>query len=479
MARTPVSKNLLWADHIIFGLTVFFVFCLLFESHLELPILVAWLGHWHPVVLHFPIVLLLMAVYLSFTKSGVPRILLAIAVMSVLVTAVTGLLLGSGSVDKGQLLARHQWSGSGAALIAVAWYWLDGLGLGRQIYTKVLQIALILVVGFAGHYGGMVTHGEEFLALPGTKERKKIPDNPLIYGDIVTRVLEDNCVSCHNPNKQKGELVMTTYSDIMKGGKSGNTVVPGDPERSGLIMRLHLPPSDKDHMPPESKKPLSEAEIQILERWIALGASDSLKLDRLPSNEPLVALVNEMRSPDPMEQWANLPFVADSTLENLSSDYLTINRVAGSSNAVSINMYMPPEYDPRLILDLRRIAPNIVELDLSGLPIGEREMGLIALCGNLDRLELDRTPITDTEMEQLKGLPELRLLKVYGTGIGDKSLPVLENLATLKKLFLWNTAVTENGLEELRTKRPSLIVDHGIDPKLQVFFKPKDSIITK
>ncbi len=479
MARAPISKYLRWADYLILGLTVFLVFCLLFGPYLKLPALAGWLGHWHPVVLHFPIVLLLIAVFLSFTKSGVPRTLLAIAVLSALITAVTGFLLGSGSLDKGPLLVRHQWSGSGVALIAVVWYWLDGLGLGRQVYTKVLQIALVATVGFAGHYGGMVTHGEEFLALPGTKEMKKIPDNPLVYGDIVTRVLDNSCVSCHNPNKRKGELVMTSYKDIMMGGKSGSTVVPGDPERSELIMRLHLPPSDKDHMPPESKKPLQEAEIQILERWIALGASDSLRLDQLPGNEPLVALINDMRTPDPMEQWAALPIVADSTLENLSSDYLTIKRVAGNSNAVSINMYMPPEYDPQIILDLKRIAPNIVELDLSGLPIGEREMGLVALCGNLDRLEIDRTPVTDTEMERLKGLSKLRVLKIYDTGIGDKGLSVLENLATLKKVFLRNTAVTENGLEALRTKRPSLIVDHGIDPKLRAFFEPKDSTSIK
>src|SRR5690606_14262209 len=119
--------------------------------------------------------------------------------------------LGLESVDKGQLLTRHQWLGSGVVFIAVAWYWLGGLGLGRQIYTQVLQIGLVVLVGFTGHYGGMVTHGEEFLAFPNSKEQKKIPENPLVYGDIVARVLDDNCVSCHNPNKQKGELVMTTY----------------------------------------------------------------------------------------------------------------------------------------------------------------------------------------------------------------------------------------------------------------------------
>jgi hypothetical protein len=479
MARPSISKYYRLADYLVFGLTVFLAFCLLFESHLKLPALVGWLGHWHPVLLHFPIVLLLIAVFLSFTKGGVPRPLLSVAVLFTLVTAVTGFLLGLESGDKGQLLTRHQWLGSGLALLAVAWYWLDGLGLGRRPYTRALQVVLAVAVGLAGHYGGMVTHGEEFLALPGPRETKKIPENPLIYGDIVARVLDNSCVSCHNPNKRKGELVMTSYNDLMMGGKSKGTVLPGDAGKSELIVRLHLPATDEDHMPPESKKPLSDSEIQILERWIALGASDTLRLDRLPSTEPLVALLNDMRTPDPVQQWADLPFVADSTLENLGSDYLTIKRVAGNSNALAINMYMPPEYDPQLILDLKRVSPNIVELDLSGLPIGEREMGLVSLCSNLDRLEIDQTPVTDSQMAQLKGLSKLRLLKVYETGIGDGSLPVLQDLASLKKLYLWRTAVTQNGLAGLKAKRPALLVDNGVDPKLQVFFEPKDSTSTK
>jgi hypothetical protein len=63
--------------------------------------------------------------------------------------------------------------------------------------------------------------------------------------------------------------------------------------------------------------------------------------------------------------------VADSTLQNLASDYLTIQRVASRSDAIAINAYMPPEYDPGDISDLDRIAGNIVYMDLSGLPLGE------------------------------------------------------------------------------------------------------------
>ena len=180
-----------------------------------------------------------------------------------------------------------------------------------------------------------------------------------------------------------------------------------------------------------------------------------------------------------MEKWAKLPEVADSTLSNLSSDYLTINRVAGNSNALSISVYLAPEYDAKPITDLKRVADNIVELDLSGLPIGRQEMGLAGSCPNLEVLEIDRTPVTDTDVERLAGLVNLRLLKVYETSIGDKSVPVLGSLPELKSLYLWGTGISLEALGELRNARPDLSVDHGIDPETRAFFTITDTVQEK
>ena len=310
--------------------------------------------------------------------------------------------------------------------------------LDKKVYTKAIQVVLIGLVAITGHYGGMVTHGEDFLALPLEKRQEKIPENPIIYADVVTRILDDKCVSCHNPNKQKGQLLMTSLSELLKGGESGSTLVPGDPEESELIKRLHLPADDEDHMPPEGKTPLNGNEIAILERWVALGASDTLRLDQLRKTEPLAGLIKGMMEPDPLEKWAKLPKVADSTLQNLSSDYLTIKRMASNSDALSVDVYLPPEYDSKPITELKRVANNIVELDLSGLPVGQEEMAFVASCINLEWLELDKTPITDTEVEKLINLKNLALLKVYETSITDKSTSIFKNLPNLKNLYLWN-----------------------------------------
>ena len=470
-----ISKNR-WVDYVVFGLSVFLIFCLVFESYIELPVLVAWVGRWHPLILHFPIVLLSIAIFLGLTGKNIPRKLLVVATLSALITAISGFFLGKESISKGDLLFWHQWLGGAVALLSAIWYWLSGLQLGNAIYSKIIQLTLVGLIIFTGHYGGMITHGEDFLALPLEKTNEKIPDNPLIYQHIVNRILDKNCVSCHNPNKQKGQLLMTSLAELMKGGEVGNTIIPGDPEASELIQRLHLPMEDEEHMPPEGKKPLDDNEIQILERWIALGASDTMRLNHLENNEPLVALVKGLMEPDPMEKWKDFPKVADSTIRNLSSDYLTINRVANNSDALSVAVFLPPEYNSQYILDLERVALNIVELDLSGLPIGSKEMGMASQCINLQWLEIDCTPITDSEMDTIQSLSKLELLKVYNTEITDKSLPILKKLESLKNLYLWETKISEKGLEELRSLKPNLLIDTGIDGAIREFFAEKDSV---
>ncbi len=473
MTKTINSR---WIDYTVLGLSIFLIFCLLFESYIELPNVISWLGRWHPLVLHFPIVLLLIAIFLGLTGKSIPKLLFVSAVLSTLITAILGFFLGMDVPIKGDLLFWHQLLGGATALIAALWYGLDGIGLDKAVYTKMLQIILIGLIGFTGHYGGMVTHGEEFLAFPTEEPDDKIPDNPIVYKDVVFRILDDKCASCHNPNKQKGELVMTSFDKLLQGGENGPILKAGKPEDSEMIKRLHLPLEDEEHMPPEGKSPLQDNEIAILEQWIALGASDTVRLNQLPQSEPLVSLIKEMMAPDPFEKWAKIPKVADSTLQNLGSDYLTVSRVASNTEALNVVIFPPPEYRPKTITDLKRIANNIVSFDVSRLPIGTPEIDVIATFANLEKLELDKTPVTDTEVEKLVSLKKLVLLKIYDTKITDKSISTFKKLPELKSLYIYSTEVSKNAVADLKKEKPNLLINDGIDEQTQAFFIETDSI---
>jgi WD40 repeat protein len=101
------------------------------------------------------------------------------------------------------------------------------------------------------------------------------------------RLLKTNCFSCHNEEKKKGGLVMTSREAILKGGESGPSLLPGAPEKSPLIAAL---PADADpHMPP--KKQLSATQIDLLARWVKEGATwDAASLVDQPSPPRAVSL---------------------------------------------------------------------------------------------------------------------------------------------------------------------------------------------
>jgi mono/diheme cytochrome c family protein len=81
-------------------------------------------------------------------------------------------------------------------------------------------------------------------------------------------LLKANCLSCHNPEKAKGGLVMTSREALLRGGDSGAVLTVGKPDTSALIRSLA---ADADpHMPP--KKQLTPAQIETLRRWVKEGA---------------------------------------------------------------------------------------------------------------------------------------------------------------------------------------------------------------
>jgi len=208
-----------------------------------------------------------------------------------------------------------------------------------------------------------------------------------------------------------------------------------------------------------------------------LGASDTLRLVHLQSSEPLKGLVEGLMQPDAKEKWAKLPKVADSTLQRLNSDYITIKRIAGDADALSINVYKSPVYTAEQVTGLKFIGQNIVQLDVSGLPIGKEEMNFIGSCTNLEWLEVDQTPITDIEMDALNLLSKLKTLKVHSTAISDESIPVLNKMDGLREIYLWNTQISADGLKALKAVKPTLRIEGGISEELRNSFVVSDSIL--
>src|SRR5690606_15500681 len=90
--------------------------------------------------------------------------------------------------------------------------------------------------------------------------------------------IQSKCNSCHNADKKKGQLLLTTYDDMLKGGKEGPSLVPGNLQASLMYQRVTLPSSHEDYMPAEGKTGLTADEVAILGMWIRHEAPHSKQL---------------------------------------------------------------------------------------------------------------------------------------------------------------------------------------------------------
>jgi mono/diheme cytochrome c family protein len=90
----------------------------------------------------------------------------------------------------------------------------------------------------------------------------------------VLPILQERCIGCHGPEKQKHGLRVDSLEALLKGGKDyGPAVIPGKADESAMVKVLELPRDDELSMPPKAKgPPLSAEQIAVIKAWITAGA---------------------------------------------------------------------------------------------------------------------------------------------------------------------------------------------------------------
>ena len=112
-------------------------------------------------------------------------------------------------------------------------------------------------------------------ALPGVAADK------IDFALDVKPLLESACLSCHGPEKPKGDLQLMSRALALKGGEHGTSLVPGKPTESKLYTSTILPAGHDDIMPPKGDS-LTKTQAGVLRKWIEQGAEwpESMKLEK-------------------------------------------------------------------------------------------------------------------------------------------------------------------------------------------------------
>ena len=121
-------------------------------------------------------------------------------------------------------------------------------------------------------------------------------DEKVTYEDHVRPMLENKCFSCHNPDKKKGDLDLTTFAGTMTGGAGGIVADSGNPEGSRLWTTTTK--KEEPFMPPEGS-PLSAADIEVMVKWINGGLLETKSSLARKSDKPKVDLTVAVSSGKP------------------------------------------------------------------------------------------------------------------------------------------------------------------------------------
>ncbi|MEG3656904.1 chitobiase/beta-hexosaminidase C-terminal domain-containing protein [Arenibacter palladensis] len=429
------------------------------------------LGRLHPLLVHLPIGILVLAFLMelyfrkkdSETENNIIIFTLAVAALSTVLSVASGWLLGEDGGYDETLLFRHRWMAIGLAIGSVLLYFIKKYPKSwpKNIYLP-LFICVIALLGLTGHYGGSMTHGEDYL-YKNEKAKKVVItdiDNALVFNDIIMPILDDKCVSCHNPNKVKGGLIMTNKEQLLLGGESGSLLIAEKDEDPRLIHHIKLPMEDDDHMPPKGKVQLTNQEIQLLEWWIGHENCFDCVAGTLDKTEKINTILNSLEEDTSTRALIakKVAMVPEDWLASININGPIVTKLAEKNPLLIANLSGNKSLGKNDLKALKKYAENIVELNLGNSNFNDTISSDLTSFKNLTKLQLQNTRITDKSMEVIADLEHLESLNIYGTDITDLGLEKLTALYGLKTLYPWNSKITKEALESFSSKHTGITV---------------------
>jgi hypothetical protein len=172
------------------------------------------------------------------------------------------------------------------------------------------------------------------------------PAGPLSYNRDIRPILSDKCFSCHGPDNEHraADLRLDTPDNGENYDGAYFAIVPGDPEASEVVSRIHSTKSRLVMPPPKSKLTLTDDEKKLIERWIQEGAKYESHWSFITPKRPALPEVKN-------DEWVRNS-IDTFVLAHLEAKGLDPNREADKATLLR-----------RLTLDLTGLPPKTQELD--------------------------------------------------------------------------------------------------------------------
>lgn len=445
-----------------------------------------FIGHFHPLIVHLPIGILLIALLLQWLSGkekyqsfqGAVPFLLLCGMISAIGACISGYFLSVSDDYNDTIVGWHKWMGFSVAGVSVILYAKEKK-IRFAAGLKYLSLMLFVLIMVTGHLGGLLTHGSDYLTGPlmdvfGDEKLagnviKPVPNvqEAHAYADVIKPILQTKCYSCHGPNKQKGGLRMDDSLKLLKGGKDGIVLHPNNADESELIERMLLPVDNDDHMPPKEKPQPTESQIALLYWWISSGADFNKKVRELnPPDKLKPILLALQEEPEIKIKMASVPQepvepADDKIIERLKDRGIIVLPVARGSNYLLANFITDSvitNEDLDLLLSLKK---QLVWLKMGFTDINDEKLVKIKQLPNLMRLSIEHTSVTDKGVEQLRSNNRLQYLNVVGTGVTANGIMHLKELKELQSVYVYQAKIDKSDWPALKKALPDTRIDSG------------------
>ncbi|WP_190810798.1 DUF2231 domain-containing protein [Flagellimonas sp. S3867] len=417
------------------------------------------LGNLHPLFVHLPIGILILAFLMELyyknrpdpKDNGTVLFALGIGSLSALFSVASGWFLGDGGGYDETLLFNHRWIAVAFAVGSLLLYFLkksNGKQAQRAYFPAFIVVLVLLTL--TGHYGGSLTHGEDFL-FQEEYEKPVIEDvgKAMVFSEIVQPVLQQKCVSCHNQGKSKGELLLTSKKELLAGGESGSLFDSLEVQQTSRFMHhLKLPIEDEAHMPPKGKVQLTSDEMQLLEWWVQNQNCFDCVTKDLPRTAKLDAILASLEKDTSTRALIaeNVDEVPLEFIALLAQNKMSAQLVAENMPLISVNFMKRKDVSEADFDLLKKYKKNVVGMNLGYTNFNDTLVKQLKPFKNLTKLQLQQTDISNETVEQLAKFDNLEFINLFGTELDDSALETLAKYPNLKTLFIWRTKMTEEGI---------------------------------
>ncbi|MEX0315505.1 MAG: c-type cytochrome domain-containing protein [Allomuricauda sp.] len=439
-------------------------------------------GRIHPLVVHLPIGFLLLAALVEWiTKKpkfqplkNYTHYLWALGAISAFFAVLFGYLLSLSGDYNEDTLFWHKWMGVAVLLFSVLCYFVSRKQWKLPFYGKsILVILVVFTIFYTGHLGGNLTHGSTYLleyapnvvrniaGMPDKtvpREKVTVLDSADVYLDLISPILDRRCVSCHNNDKKKGDLDLTTYAMLTAGGESGEIVIPGDANGSDIYRRITLPETHDDFMPTEGKPPLTDDEVAMIGWWIQAEAPSQGYFVQLNPDEEIKSKVEKYLGLDKNQLLGKqVERPSKKILDSLTHFGFILNPLMLDNNFLEANFSLSEQgLTENGLSTLLLLKDQLIWLNLSNSQIKNEDLGQIAQLENLIKLNLSTNPISDDGLTHLANLENLESLNLYKTNVSEGLLTIIPELSNLKRLYISESKVDSLTVAQLQREFKNL-----------------------